>query len=181
MLSRCTNVDRCQNVPAYSDHDFNFLGFARNKRRKTKSKAFLNCIKLFRLITCWLNIRKPIQCWPKDIATGIHSLDTILIMSRIRRKVLISFPGLSLLFLGAINWIWTVYGMNIVYSNYPTYKSCSEFVNNIILGNLLISGILALPVIWIFFWMVIIKGLSLTLGLLSPPMLIWLKKKTHGL
>jgi hypothetical protein len=100
---------------------------------------------------------------------------------RLRRKVLVSLPGISLLLLGVFNWFWTAYGMNLVYKNYYTYSSCTQFMNNVIWGNVFITAMFALPVVWILFWMILIKAASLILGLVAPGVLIWFKKVFNGI
>jgi len=97
----------------------------------------------------------------------------------ITRKVLLSWPGLILLLLGLMNWYWIIRGMNMVYSDFGNVPyECGSFVNNVVWANLLLTGLISLPVVWILFWMIVIKGISLLLGVLSPPALIWFKKKT---
>jgi hypothetical protein len=98
----------------------------------------------------------------------------------ITRKVLISFPGLSLLFLGLLNWLWIAHGMNMAYAQYGTgaLVGCGGFIKNVVWGNLILSVFFSLPVLWILFWMICIKGTGLLLGVVSPSTLIWLKKKT---
>jgi len=97
---------------------------------------------------------------------------------RITRKVLISFPGLSLLALGLINWFWIARGMNIVYNQYYIIYGCGAFMKNVVWGNLILTAILSLPVLWVFFSMILIKGTCIILGVISPSALIKLKKKT---
>jgi hypothetical protein len=96
----------------------------------------------------------------------------------ITRKVLISFPGLSLLALGLINWFWIARGMNIVYNQYYIIYGCGAFMKNVVWGNLILTAILSLPVLWVFFSMILIKGTCIILGVISPSALIKLKKKT---
>jgi len=100
----------------------------------------------------------------------------------ITRKVLISFPGLSLLLLGLLNWIWIAHGMKMAYAQYGSGElvDCGSFIQNVVWGNLVLSGIITLPVLWVLFWMVFIKGTCLILGVVSPSLLISLKKKTAG-
>lgn len=70
--------------------------------------------------------------------------------------------------------------MNLVYSDYgaDVPASCESFIYNVVLANLLVTGLISLPMFWVFFWMIVIKGVGIILGLISPPALIWLKKKT---
>lgn len=95
--------------------------------------------------------------------------------------MLISFPGISLFLLGALNWAWTAYGLSLVYKNYNSYVGCSQFMNNVIWGNIFITTIFALPVVWVFFWMILIKAISLILGVVAPGVLIWFKKLVNGI
>jgi len=100
----------------------------------------------------------------------------------ITRKVLISFPGLSLLLLGLLNWIWIAHGMKMAYAQYGSGElvDCGSFIQSVVWGNLVLSGVITLPVLWILFWMVFIKGTCILLGVVSPQMLIRLKKKTSS-
>lgn len=101
----------------------------------------------------------------------------------ITRKVLVSFPGLSLLLLGLINWFWIARGMNKVYAGYWNggFNNCGAFMKNVVWGNLILTLIFSLPVIWIFTSMIFIKGSCIILGLLSPASLIKFKRKTAAL
>jgi len=99
----------------------------------------------------------------------------------ITRKVLISFPGLSLLFLGLLNWYWIGHGMNMVYTNYRegTLTGCEDFMHSIVWGNLIMTMVFSLPVFIVFSGMILIKGSCILLGVVSPSTLIYFKK--HGL
>jgi len=96
----------------------------------------------------------------------------------ITRKVLLSWPGLILLLLGLMNWYWIIRGMNMVYSDMGgiALAGCGGFVHNVVWGNLVLTGLISLPVFWVLFWMICIKGSCIILGLISPSMLIKLKK-----
>lgn len=104
----------------------------------------------------------------------------LLKILRITRKVLISFPGLTLLILGLLNWYWTIHGLNLVYSEYEggALAGCTSFVHSVVWINLMITGLVSLPVVWVLFWMLIIKLTCILLGVISPSLLIKMKKFT---
>ena len=101
----------------------------------------------------------------------------------ITRKVLVSFPGICLLLLGLVNWFWIARGMNRVYDGYWSgeYTNCGAFMKNVVWGNLILSVVSSLPVLWILFSMIFIKGSCIILGLISPASLISLKRKTSAI
>lgn len=103
------------------------------------------------------------------------------VLNRLRRKSLISYPGLALLFLGLFNWGWTAYGFHRWFHASTNYFKCPSFTAVVFGGNIAFTTLLSLPFFWILFWMIFIKGTSALVGVISPPVLIWIKKKRAGL
>jgi len=141
-----------------------------------------------RNILRWRTTSLLTQSLSKITITGTSLLCLICvlkILSRITRKVLISFPGLTLLILGLLNWYWTIHGLNLVYSEYEggalSVSGCGSFVHSVVWINLVITGLVSLPVFWVLFWMVLIKLTCILLGVISPNLLIKLKKATAKL
>mmetsp|Transcript_37421 Transcript_37421/g.33541 ORF Transcript_37421/g.33541 Transcript_37421/m.33541 type:complete len:118 (-) Transcript_37421:295-648(-) len=99
----------------------------------------------------------------------------------LRRKSLISYPGLAILLLGLVNCMWTFHGFKLFMAGFSNYLSCPSFLPLVMGGNILLTGVIAFPIMWIVFWMVFIKGFSAIVGAISPPILIWIKKKRAGL
>mmetsp|Transcript_12721 Transcript_12721/g.10877 ORF Transcript_12721/g.10877 Transcript_12721/m.10877 type:complete len:118 (+) Transcript_12721:360-713(+) len=99
----------------------------------------------------------------------------------VRRKVLLSFPGYATLILSLANCIWVIYGLKNILVDYNYYTNCANFDNYVLYANLLFTGVVALPIIWILFWMVLIKVICLLMGVACPSVLIWFKKKFNGI
>jgi hypothetical protein len=69
----------------------------------------------------------------------------------------------------------------MIFKDYQSYSACPQFMNNVFWGNLFITSMFAVPIMWIFCWMILIKGISLILGLVAPGVLIWIKKKLNAI
>lgn len=69
----------------------------------------------------------------------------------------------------------------MVLLDYNFFTKCTDFDNYILYGNLLFAGVVALPIFWILFWMVVIKIVCLVISQVCPSILIWFKKKANGI
>ena len=81
---------------------------------------------------------------------------------------------------GFFNYWWTANGITEYYENYEIYTDpdieCSNFVNLIVYSSMYATAVLSLPVVWVLFWMVVVKVVCLLLSLLCPSVLIAIKK-----
>jgi len=130
----------------------------------------------------WILLKASSKIQSEDHKLGIYHKANLKEAKKynywLRRRIIISFSGLILLVLGVINWFWTLYGMNLAYLKFQSLSGWDPYVQYIIWGNLLLTGVFSFPVIWIMFWMIFIKGTCLVLSVIWPSALISIKKLT---
>jgi len=143
-------------------------------------RTYLLIALVIDLTWIWLKASKKIET--EDHKLGIHHKANINTAKKynywLRRRLVISYSGLMMLMLGVMNWIWTFYGMNLMYYNPHGLDQCGMIQQNIVWGNLVLTGIFSFPIIWILFWMIIIKSICLVLSVVWPSALIFIKKCT---
>jgi len=98
----------------------------------------------------------------------------------VTRNALTSYPGLFLLALSLINWIWSLYGLSLAYKGYKNdgFIGCGSAVKNVVSANILPSAICSIPMVLGVFLILALKGTVVLMGAFCPQTLIWIKRKT---
>jgi len=107
-----------------------------------------------------------------------HSILKLKYTFWLRRKVLQSLPGVGLFLLSIFNYAWVIAGATMFLGQVNDY-SLSYTVQQIIVVNLVVTGIFLLPIIWTMCWFLLIKVTSAGVGFVSPRLYIWFMKKMH--
>lgn len=95
----------------------------------------------------------------------------------IRRKSLISTPGILLLFLGIISLFWSYVMLNLYYSE-NKFNQCDENILKLLNFNTILILIGNVPLLIVIIVLLVVKVTSFVAAYACPNCLIWLSKKS---